>query len=932
MEIWELIVVIFKNKFVILGLLVIVGLAVFYMLHKRRAGKILLKRVPAFELPLDRVKKIELKNGMHVILFKTNTAPKVIVQVAYEVGSFVEGSGERGLAHLIEHMIFKGTDKMTEGDIDAISRKYGATYNAFTSIDMTSYYFEANKSNWQPFLPILADCMQNARFDEQHLASELKAVIQEVKMYKDDYWRRIFEKAVQLAFPANHPYHFPVIGYQEDLLNLKAENLKRFYKKYYSPDRATLFIVGDFDEDQAIKLVKQNFENIKPNGAEKLPDMPPVLPQFSSTNIRFYEDVKNSMLCFFWHIPGLRDKNEILSSALDFLLGGGEGSRLYRKLVEEKKVATSVSTTAATMMEGGIFGIFIEPIEGKSDYCQALVTRELMKIMKKGFTEYELVRMVKNNVRSFFSRLQNYKDFTYTWIKSYFATHDEFAVLNRVNLYKQITSKQLQDFVHEYMDPLFMNRIEVFPLPDDKKEMKEHAQNVSDDMDREILKHHQRVAPLELPKLVNNLSVPNKFDFVFPKPDVEMTLDNGLKVLLKKNSSWGLITLGLKFKDAEYLNAAKDGILVGMMMDILMEGTKKYSKEQNVDFFESNGVIYKFDTSGVSISMLNHEYKPVFERLFHILRKPSFPKLALNKLKEIEISNFKRCKDEPSDVLRRKISCTVYKNHPYSWTFDEAISLVSKVNTADLLQLHMHYIVPAGMILTVVGDFDLEQMKANVKKVFGKWKNESSKKIEYRSGDFTPKENIDEFMMRDQVLMAFCQPSPLTVYDIDLIPVKMLNYITFYSLGSRIYQLREQTGLFYNAFGAYASGAGKMHGFDYVGAILSLDKLEFAEKGIRDLIQNLAKSGATQRELDDARQLYLKSLIDSVSSNSDLAAMLTYLESMQLGFDYYDKVLSRIQAMSLQEVNGIAAKYFATENMARIRIGRVGQKQADKNL
>jgi predicted Zn-dependent peptidase len=323
--------------------------------------------------------------------------------------------------------------------------------------------------------------------------------------------------------------------------------------------------------------------------------------------------------------------------------------------------------------------------------------------------------------------------------------------------------------------------------------------------------------------------------------------------------------------------------------------------------------------------MLNQGYKPVFERMLHVLRKPMFSKLALNKLKEIYISTFKRSKDEQSEILRRKINCTVFKNHPYAWTFDDAIAMVQKVGTPDLLQLHMHYIVPAGMILTVVGDFDLDQMQSTVKNVFGKWQNESSKKIEYKAGQFTAKEQIDEFMMRDQVLMALCQPSSLTIYDPDIIPVKMLNYITFYSLGSRIYQLREQTGLFYNAFGGYASLAGKNYGFDYIGAILSLDKLDFAEKGIRDLIKDLASNGVTQRELDDARQLYLKSLIDSVSTNNDLAAMLNHLEAMQLGFDYFDKVLARVQGMELVEINSIAAKYFYTENMARIRVGRVGK-------
>ncbi len=471
-----------------------------------------------------------------------------------------------------------------------------------------------------------------------------------------------------------------------------------------------------------------------------------------------------------------------------------------------------------------------------------------------------------------------------------------------------------------------MNRIEILPLPDDKKSKKMEAQKISDDIDQKILQSHGRTSELEAPRLVNSLKDAHPFNFIFPKPDLEMTLDNGLKVILKKNSSWGLITLGLKFKDAEYLSSAKEGISLGLMMDILMEGTKKYSKEENVEFFEDNGVSYQFDTSGVTVSMLNHDYESIFRRLFHILRKPTFPKLALNKLKDIAISSFKRSKDEPSEVLTRKIKCTVYKNHPYAWTFDQAIDAIQKLGTADLLQLHMHYVAANGMILTVVGDFDIEKMQAVVKDIFEKWPGDSSKKIEYKAGEFTPKEQVDEYMVRDQVLMAFCQPSPLTVYDADLIPVKMLNYITFYFLGSRLYRLREQSGLFYNAFGAYAALAGKNQGFDYIGAILSVENLGFAEKSIHGLVNDLIKNGVTQRELDDARQLYLKSLVDQVSSNKDLAEVLNYLESLQLGFDYYDKVLARIQTMTVNELNDIAAKYFSIENMARIRVGRVGRK------
>ena len=123
------------------------------------------------------IKKVVLENGLTILIFKNIQTPKVLLQIAYDVGSWIEESGEKGLAHLIEHMIFKGTEKLNEGDIEAVARKYGADLNAFTSVDMTSYFFEVNKNNWKPFMGILADCMQNARFDEQHLASELIAVI-----------------------------------------------------------------------------------------------------------------------------------------------------------------------------------------------------------------------------------------------------------------------------------------------------------------------------------------------------------------------------------------------------------------------------------------------------------------------------------------------------------------------------------------------------------------------------------------------------------------------------------------------------------------------------------------------------------------------------------------------------------------------------------
>jgi predicted Zn-dependent peptidase len=180
-------------------------------------------------------------------------------------------------------------------------------------------------------------------------------------------------------------------------------------------------------------------------------------------------------------------------------------------------------------------------------------------------------------------------------------------------------------------------------------------------------------------------------------------------------------------------------------------------------------------------------------------------------------------------------------------------------------------------------------------------------------------------MLRDQAVLLLCQPSPLNIYHPDIVPLKILNYICFDSLGSRLFELREQTGIFYTATGNWANKAYREHGFDFVGALLSVDLLEKGETLIRNLIDEIAKKGITQSELNAARQMYLKDLIDLVSTNDSIASSLGILESLELGFDYYDKVLHQVQTLTPDQLNGTCAKYFNTADMARIQVGRVGK-------
>lgn len=869
------------------------------------------------------VTKEILDNGMTVLMYRNPSVPKVLVQVAYSIGSYVEDAGERGLAHILEHMIFKGTDKLSETDIDSIACKYGASFNAFTSNDITSYYFETNKNNWKPFVGILADCMQNARFDDQHLSSELWAVIQELKMYKDDYWRMMLGKMMSSIFPANHPYHAPIIGYKEDLLDMTGKRIRNFYDKYYHPDHAILVVAGDIDPVDVMTTVKQQFGNIPKNNTPLKITFPERSSDLVSMQTRCYEDVKNDHAVFYWRIPGLKDQQDVLSTAVAFLLGSGENSPLHKALVDEHQVAASVGVAPYKFMEDGLFCIFLEPLSGKADVCKQIIQNTLLKSMEQGFSAHEFDHMIHSQKKAFFSKLENLQGLAYEWITSYFATKDEFSVFSKVKRFEAVTSLDVQNFMKMYLDPFIMNDMAVLPMPENKKDQMMKAKQLSDEMDKKILSSRPRTAPIEEQKFAKVIGNPEPLSFSFPKPHRVLELDNGLTVMLYANKSLPIMSLSCRFKNANYHTKIKENAVLDIMMGMLIEGSSGYTKEENVTFFDSFGADFSFTDSGAELSLLSDDYAVIFKRFLHTLMHPTFPVDALEKTREIVLDGLERSKDDQQTVGFRELSNLLYKGHPYAWTFDESIALTQTVTVDDLKRFHQKFVNPKNVVMSIVGDFDLDEMQQVVTDIFEPWPTGDVVLIVHAPLNYEAKKIVDVPMLRDQVVLLLGRPSKLDVYHEDLVPVRLLNYIAFKSLGSRIFQLRQQSGLFYTASGSWAEGASRDPGVDYLFTLLTPDKVDEVDQQFRILVDRIGTDGVTSDELAAAQQMYFKTLIDTVTSNRAKATLLCTLKDLDLPFDRYDIMLKRVRSMTLDEINKVAKKYFNTENMTSIRVGRV---------
>ncbi len=913
-----------KGGFLAAFILVLIfgGLVTVASCLTKKGHKVVKINKTVFQVPSEKLRKVVLENGMTILAFQDTATPKVLIQIAYDIGSGVEQSHERGLAHLIEHMIFKGTQKMSEGDIDAIARKFGASFNAFTSNDVTSYYFQTNKLNWKNFADILFDCMKNARFDEQHLASELKAVVQELNMYKDQHLRTMFEKAISMAFPPNHPYHFPVIGYKEELARLKASDLKHFYKKYYHPERATLFLVGDIDLESDVNFVCDVFSQLEKTESAFRAHFPPMIKEAETTLTTIYNEIQRPWGCMYWPIPGHRQKGFEVANVLCPILGDGPGSRLYRQLVDKLQIADDISSHAEVMAEAGVMAIFFAPKDGKVEECFAAISEELSNIIKNGVDAQELQRSVAGEVMTFFSHLEDPGQLVYQWMETFFVSRDETELFKYPSAIESITPKDISDYVKENLNPFLAGKMQMLPLPENARALWQEANAKTRAQEALILSSHQRTLPIEEPKYVHELAEPEKLDFLFPKPTTEFVLDCGLKVIARVDKKLPIVCAKFAFKDSEYFTTAKEGLIVELMTDLLLEGSQGFSKKENVDCLDSLGMIYNFSCSSNQFSVTSANFAQGLEHFLRILTEPNFTKNALEKLKDNYTNSYQRQKDSPKSVASRALYCDLYQGTDFAWTFDQAIEQNKAITLEQIKDKHAELINPEAMTLTIVGDFTVDELKAELEKLTSKWK--SPKNWVKRSVP-NPKKTSDLDlkipMFRDQSVLLIGRGSEVNVYHQDAVPLRLVNMIAFESLGSRIYQLREQTGLFYNASGNFAYGMGVGNGVDIISVILNPENTSKTFDLIGGQLEKMANDGVSQAELDAAKEKFLNNMIQASSSNSGLAATFSRLDTMNLGFDYYQKAWQEVKALTKSDLDRLCKKYCNLTGMAKIRAG-----------
>ena len=887
----------------------------------------------------NHVDKKLLSNGLTVLVREVHTLPKVSVQLWVNVGSKDENNAQKGMAHWLEHMIFKGTDDsyykntptalpLSESDINTITHMLSGYTNAFTSYDYTGYLFNMPKQHWHEVFPILADCMVNVALKQEHLNSEMKAVIQELKMNRDSYKRAIMLEMLGDVF-SDHPYHYPVIGYKQHLWNLNSSDLREFYKQHYLPNNAALVVVGDVKASEVFELAQKYFGHLKPNPNYKK-EQHFFNEDIIAKSVTLYRDVQQPYVMCGFVVPGSNSYTDQLFDALNWVLGASKSSRLYHRLVDQEHLATSVDVGGILLFEHGMYVISFEPVNMAAlPRIKEIINEEIDDIITNGFKPGEITKAVKQSRMQYYRMLEDIQGQAYEIGKYFLAIGDENYVFNYLLEPEKEIENQLIELLKRYFRPSVMNTGFVLPIAQQEKPFWLELQQNSDQEDKRILHARERHSPIEAPIYASQVKVmaPGKFDF--PKP-ATVSLPNGMKVLYAVNRNTPKVNVTIELKTRPYYDSDEQPGLYNFVMAMLSEGTKKYTAAQLAQELDSRGMSFDAYPGGMSMVMLKDDVPFAFELLTEIVTHPTFPDSQMEKVRLQLSAAIKNFWDSPKSFSKQLLDEHIYKGHPFSKNILGTAQSIASITRKDVVDFYKRMVTPHEAKIAIVGDIDEKRLLPLLEKTIGTWHGPRVPTVEFPSLTPASRCELQHQINRDQVVLCI---AGLSIdrrnpdYDKMLIFDQIFGGGALGSMHSRLFQLREQSGLFYWISGSLVVGAGEQPGMVLVKTIVSLDRLEEAETAIRktidEVVENLKPS-----EFIEAKNAIINSIMNNFESNGSIAQAFLFVDRYGFGRDFFDTRAQQLEAITLPQLQTAVKRVLNNEQLITLRVGRVEKNAA----
>jgi len=401
----------------------------------------------------ERVFETALSNGLKVILVEDHRAPLTTFQVWYRVGSRNEEWGKTGLSHMLEHMMFKGTKTIGPEEFSRIIQENGGNDNAFTSRDYTAYFENLSSDRIQVSLDLESDRMQNLLLREEDFRTERMVVMEERRLRTEDNPQAYLQEHVEAVAFLTAPYHWPTIGWKEDIERFTLEDLKAYYRTYYNPVNAFLVVVGEFKKEDLLPRIEKSFGSI-PKGAapDQARNIDP--PQAGERRIFAKREAQLPYIVMGYHVPNLREKDGYILEVIAAILSGGKSSRLYQSLVREKRLVLSADADYSLLSrDPSLFYLSAEALPGKEiSEVEKALDQEVERLQNELVGKEELEK-AKNQIEASFIFGQDSRFYQAMLLAQHEISMGWRAIDDYIPSIRKVSPEDIQRVAKKYLIP-----------------------------------------------------------------------------------------------------------------------------------------------------------------------------------------------------------------------------------------------------------------------------------------------------------------------------------------------------------------------------------------------------------------------------------------------------------------------------------------------
>ena len=864
---------------------------------------------------VEGVTEYRLANGLRILLIPDRSIDTMTVNVTYLVGSRNEGYGETGMAHLLEHLMFRGTKRFPT--IKAAYQQRGVRYNGSTSFDRTNYYgtFPASEATLDYVLEAEADRMVNASIARADLDAEMTVVRNEFESGENSPSSVLRERVAAGAY-LWHNYGHAIIGSRSDIENVPIERLRAFYRNYYQPDNAVLLVSGKIDESAALSLAKRRFGAV-PKPARTLRatyTVEPVQDGERTVTLRRAGDVQ--MVSALYHMPPGSHPEYAAVDVLVALLGDVPGGRLHKALVESG-LASSVFGTERQLHEAGFayFGASLRR-EASIDAARDALLGVLEGFASRPATEDEVERARTRLLNDIELTIADSRELTMALSECAGIGDWRILFLHRDRL-KKVSAADVQAAATRYLKPsnrtlgLFLptaspDRAEIPAVPDLAAALKDYRGSGAIAQGEDF-----NPTPANIEARV-----------------IRKTLPGGMKLaLLPKKTRGGTVVAQLALQWGDEGSKANRAAACGVASGMLLRGTHKHSREQLRNRFDRLKANVAVDGDGGSVETVRESLPETLRLMAEVLRQPSFPGEEFEQLRRSTLTGIDAQRSDPSALAGLALTRHLNPYPPAHWLYtsslDERSARLKALSLDEVKRCYADFYGASDSELAVVGDFDPEQVVRLAQELFGDWKSPRPyARIPLKVAEVAPVDEVIETPDKANAVLRAGALLRLRDDDPDYPALLLGNYILGGSSDSRLVRrVREKEGLSYSVGSFLSADSFYPRGAFGAFAIYAPQNRARVEAALKDEIGKAFAEGFTAQEVEAGKKGFLQARALARSSDASVAGRLVSYLVLGRSFAWDEELERKIAALSPQDVLQALRRHIDPARLSFVKAG-----------